>query len=485
MAVSEDFHRRWCALLDRVEDCKSEKALETEVILPMLELLGYQPQDIVQQAPFGKKRVDFLLKAQQSAPYCHYLIIEAKSPKQSIAHNSWQLRDYLLTSGSILGLLTNGKQFRLLYNDGKRVHLLWDYSRDQLYQNYRVLGSLLWKRNCDRVMETFGISHRRIHEQFVRAIAQLSHDPQVLSVLTLQPDLSLHTSPRNAMIITVFNNKGGVGKTTLTINLAATLAQLGKRVLLIDIDAQANLTTGLGIDPLEDVEKAGRKDITDLLLEDDVTLQDVVIKKRWDTVVLSIVPAHIRLSTKENDLIQTVDSDRILVKKLRKHDYDFVLIDPPPSFGRVNRIAMMASAGILVPTQLSPYPIRALDYVLANVNKVGVGRDKPLPLLGIAVSMYDRNSSALNRSMLEELSSRLVRLPNGKQVSVFSEASWIPRLNVISKSQNHSCPLFMLNSYESLSASDQSSLENALSSFEQLAKEFLQQVENFTSGSTS
>jgi cellulose biosynthesis protein BcsQ len=477
MAVSDEFHQRWCTLLDRVDDCKSEQALETEVILPMLELLGYQPQDILQQAPFGKKRVDFLLRAQQSAPYCHYLIIEAKSPKQSIAHNSWQLRDYLLASGSILGLLTNGKQFRLLYNDGETVHFLWSYSRDYLYQSYRVLGSLLWKRNCDRVMAAFGSSHRKIHEQLVRAIAQLSHDPKVLSVLPIQPDLPFHPSPRNAMIITVFNNKGGVGKTTLTINLAAALAQKGKRVLLIDIDAQANLTTGLGIDPLEDVEKVGRKDITHLLTEPRLVLDDVIVKKRWGNVILDVVPSHIRLSNMENQLIQIVDSDRILAKKLKSHDYDFVFIDPPPSFGKVNRISLMASAGVLVPTQLSPYPIRALEFVLGQVEEVGQFRETPLPIVGIAVSMHDRTSRAFNLSMVEELYGRLNKLPGGNQVQLFSEATWVPRLNIVSKSQSEGCPLFAFETLDGLTAQDRTAAENALAAFESLAQELLQKVE--------
>ncbi|GAB4153836.1 MAG: ParA family protein [Cyanobacteria bacterium J069] len=477
MAVSQDFHQRWGALLDRVHACKTEKALEEEVILPLLILLGYDQSEIIQQAPFGKKRVDFLVKAQQTAPYCHYLIIEAKAPKQSTAHNSWQLRQYLRDSGSILGLLTNGNQFRLFYNDGETVHALWSFDRDQLRQDYRVLGSLLWRRNCDRVLGAFGASHRRVHHQLIRAIAQLSNDSQVLSLLPMQPSSTPDDPSRNAMIITVFNNKGGVGKTTLTVNLAAALSQLGKRVLLIDIDAQANLTTGLGIDPLEDVEKPGRKDITHLLTEPRLALNEVVMKKRWGNVVLDIVPAHIRLSYMENQLIQIVDSDRILAKKLKNHGYDFVFIDPPPSFGKVNRISLMASGGVLVPTQLSPYPIRALEFVLSQVEEVGQFRETSLPVVGIAVSMHDRQSRAFNLSMVEELYGRLNQLPGGSQISMFSEASWVPRLNVISKSQSEGCPLFALDSVDGVSAQDRTAAENALLSFEVLAKELLQKVE--------
>ncbi|TVQ21301.1 MAG: cobyrinic acid a,c-diamide synthase, partial [Leptolyngbya sp. DLM2.Bin15] len=237
MGTLDDFQQQWMVLLDRVDDCTSEKALEDQVLLPLLELLGYKSQDLVQQAPFGKRRVDFLVKVQKTAPCCHYLIIEAKAPAKSIAHTSWQLRHYLRDSGSVLGLLTNGHHFKLFYNDGEAIHTLWTFSREQLYKDYRLLGSLLWKRNCDRVMEVFWNSHRQVHRRLVKAIAQLSDQPDVLHLLSAGQPLSqlpkLPTDPpQKSMIITVFNNKGGVGKTTLTINLAAALSHLGKRVLL-------------------------------------------------------------------------------------------------------------------------------------------------------------------------------------------------------------------------------------------------------------
>ncbi len=478
MTTPEDFHQQWVALLDRVDDCKSEKALEDRVIVPLLELLGYEAADFSQQAPFGRKRVDFLVKAQQAAPHSHYLIIEAKAPHQSIAHNTWQLRHYLRDSGSLLGLLTNGNQFKLLYNDGAVVHQLWQFDRPQLRQDYRLLGSLLWQANCDRVMAAFNHSHRQVQNRFVQAIARLSHDPKVMTLLAM-PDrqqLDTENQHRQSMIITVFNNKGGVGKTTLTINLAAALSQMGKRVLLVDIDAQANLTIGLGIDPLEDVEKANRKDITHLLTEPKTTAESVTIKKKWGNVVLDVIPSHIRLSEMENQLIQLVDSDRILAKKLKNHGYDFVLIDPPPSFGKVNRISLMAAAGVLVPTQLSPYPIRALEYVVGRVEEVGQFRDTPLPIVGVAVSMYDQRSKNFNQSMVDELNYRLDKVPGGDRVSLFSERTWVPRLNVISKSQSKGYPLCAADFDDELSAQDRESVENALASFEVLAQELIQKT---------
>jgi|GEM_PF-3843833 len=160
MAAGEDlmrlhFHKQWLVLLDRVAECNTEKSLEDQVILPLLKLLGYEQGDFVQQAPLGRKRVDFLVKAQQRSPCPHYLVIEVKAPSQTLLYKSWQLRQYLRDSGSIFGLLTNGKQFQIFYNDGDTIHALWEFTQAQLRQDYRVLTALLLRRNCDLVLNAF------------------------------------------------------------------------------------------------------------------------------------------------------------------------------------------------------------------------------------------------------------------------------------------------------------------------------------------
>lgn len=275
------------------------------------------------------------------------------------------------------------------------------------------------------------------------------------------------------MIITVFNNKGGVGKTTLTINLAATLTKLGKRVLLIDIDAQANLTTGLGIDPLIDVHSVGKKDIVNLLLEPRTKLNDVVYRKRWGDIQLDIIPSHIRLSEMENDLVQSVDSDRLLAKKLKNHEYDFVFIDPPPSFGKVNSISLMASSGILIPTQLSPYPICALEYVIKRVEKVEEYKDESLPILGVAISMYDQRSSSFNLSMEESLREIIAKNSRGKTIEVFPENTWIPRLNIISKCPEKGYPIQQTEFDNQVSQQDREAAQSAILRLEKLANHLM------------
>ncbi|MBW4621166.1 MAG: AAA family ATPase [Cyanosarcina radialis HA8281-LM2] len=279
------------------------------------------------------------------------------------------------------------------------------------------------------------------------------------------------------MIITVFNNKGGVGKTTMTINLAAALNQLGKQVLLIDIDAQANLTTGLGIDPLEDIESQGKKDITHLLTEPRTTLEETVVKKQWKNVQLNIVPSHIRLSNMEAELIQIIDSDRLLVKKLKNHNYDFILIDPPPSFGKVNSISLMASSAILIPTQLSSYPVRALEYVIERLNKVAELKEQPLAVLGIAVSMYDKKSSNFNLSMSERLFNILERSGVSNKIELFPESTWIPRLNIVSKCPDKGYPLSEAEFDDNLTYPDKEAAQQAIECYAKLAEHIIEITE--------
>lgn len=448
-------------------------------MLPLLYSLGYRDADWKTQVGIGKSKADFLVHPPSLLMHHPpYLVIEVKAPNKKISQSVWQISQYMRQSRAILGLLTNGYAFHLLYHHQGQVVTIAEYSQSEMAEHFSLIHKLLSKSTCSKVRTVIYQGQEQVHLKFANLISNAFNSQEMLDLLTRKPESTKQPikKERKSMIITVFNNKGGVGKTTLTINLAATLTKLGKRVLLIDIDAQANLSTGLGIDPLNDVELAGKKDITHLLLEPRTKLDDVIYRKRWGDIQLDIVPSHIRLSKMESELIQTVDSDRLLIKKLKNHDYDFVFIDPPPSFGKVNSISLMASSGILIPTQLSPYPIRALEYVVGRVEEVEAYKDESLPILGIAVSMYDQRSSSFNLSMKESLQETLAKNVKDRTIELFPESTWIPRLNIISRCPEQGYPIQHAEFDENLSPQDRETAQSAISRLEKLADHLMSVV---------
>ena len=467
---------RQLRFLESVTPESSESDIEHKVVLPLLQLLGYRDDDWKSQVGIGKIKADFLVHpASLLIHQPPYLVIEVKAANKKTFQSFWQISEYMRQSGAVLGLLTNGYLFHLFYHYQGKVITIAEYSQSTLAQNFALVHKLLSKVTCLKVRNVLHYNQQQTYLKFANLISNAFGSKEMLKLFAKKPELA--NQPLNqehkSMIITVFNNKGGVGKTTLTINLAAMLMKLGRRVLLIDIDAQANLSTGLGIDPLNDVELAGKKDITHLLLEPKTKLADVIYRKRWGDIQLDVVPSHIRLSDKENELIQTVDSDRLLVKKLRDHDYDFVFIDPPPSFGKANRLSLMASSGVLIPTQLSPYPIRALEYVFTQVERVADYKDEPLHILGIAVSMYDQRSSSFNLSMEASLRETLAKNSNGRSIELFPESTWIPRLNIISKCPEQGYPIQQAEFDDELSSKDREAAQAAISRLEKLANHLM------------
>jgi cellulose biosynthesis protein BcsQ len=477
--------------LASITSSSNEAEVEHKIVIPLLRSLGYQNADWKTQARINRLTADFLVHPLELIEINQpYLVIEVKAPNQSLAHNSWQIKKYMRHFKTPLGLLTNGYQFLVLSQYQGNIAKVVEYSSGELVSNFQLFYRLLCKQTSLRLGNALWRNHQHIQLTFLTFIANAFASEDMLNLFRKHQsteNTSALTKPvtkevskveaaeqtSKRMIITVFNNKGGVGKTTLTINLAATLAKSGKRVLLIDIDAQANLSTGLGIDPLNDVELQGKKDITDLLRDPRIKLNDVIYPKQWGDLQLDIVPSHIRLSKMETELIQTVDSDRILTKKLKNHEYDFVFIDPPPSFGKVNSISLMASSAILIPTQLSPYPIRALEYVIGRVNEVEAYKDDPLPILGIAVSMYDQRSSSFNIGMEKAIRETLAASAGDRQVELFPEETWIPRLNIISKCPDRGYPIQQAEFDDHLSSQEREAAQVAILKLDKLANHLL------------
>jgi len=189
-----------------------------------------------------------------------------------------------------------------------------------------------------------------------------------------------------AKIISITNQKGGVGKTTTTINLAAALSQLKKKVLIIDLDPQGNASTGLGIE-VEDRELS-----TYEFLVEGAPLEKVVMETEISG--LSIVPATIDLSSADIDLISNEKRSHLLHEALRKKQenkqkYDFILIDCPPSLNILTVNAMVASHSVLIPLQSEFFALEGLSQLLLTVKEVRQTANENLRVEGIVLTMFD------------------------------------------------------------------------------------------------
>lgn len=192
---------------------------------------------------------------------------------------------------------------------------------------------------------------------------------------------------RMARIISVANQKGGVGKTTTTVNLGACLAYFGKKILLVDIDAQGNATSGLGVRK-SDVEK----DIYDILVNETL-VKDVVLPSSREN--LWVVPATIQLAGAEIELTSQMARESRLKQALEKvkDDYDYILIDCPPSLGHLTINAFTASDSILIPVQCEYYALEGLSQLLNTVRLVQKHFNPELKIEGVLLTMLDARTN--------------------------------------------------------------------------------------------
>ena len=195
-------------------------------------------------------------------------------------------------------------------------------------------------------------------------------------------------------IISVANQKGGVGKTTTTVNLSTILAKKGKKVLLIDTDPQGNATSGLGVS--KDVELS----VYDILIGDtefDETLQETAIKN------LKVCPSNISLAGAEVQLVSMMSREQRLKTKLDKikDQYDYILIDCPPSLGLVTLNAFTASDSVLIPVQCEYFALEGLGQLLNTVNLVKKHLNKNLEIEGALLTMYDIRTNLSNQVVKE------------------------------------------------------------------------------------
>ena len=250
-------------------------------------------------------------------------------------------------------------------------------------------------------------------------------------------------------VISIANQKGGVGKTTTSINLSTILAKKGKKVLLIDADPQGNGTSGLGIN------KEQKFSVYDVLIEDievENTLQKTQVKN------LDLCPSNINLAGAEVQLVSMEDREYRLKTKLDiiKNKYDYIIIDCPPSLGLVTLNAFTASDSVLIPVQCEYYALEGLGQLLNTIELVKKHMNKDLRIEGALLTMYDARTNLSNQVVKE--------VKRYFEDKVYKNV--IPRNVKLSEAPSYGMPITM---YDPRS--------KGAKSYEKFAKEFLKKNE--------
>ncbi|MPY85025.1 MAG: AAA family ATPase [Actinophytocola sp.] len=262
-----------------------------------------------------------------------------------------------------------------------------------------------------------------------QAPQQLGPTGRPLRDIPEPPELDRHGPAR---VLAMCNQKGGVGKTTSTINLGASLAEYGRKVLLVDFDPQGALSVGLGVQPHE-LDQT----VYNCIMESSVQVSDVLHKTSIDGV--DLLPSNIDLSAAEVQLVAEVGREHSLMRVLRPlvSEYDFVLVDCQPSLGLLTVNALTAADGVIIPLECEFFSLRGVALLMDTIDKVRERLNPSLDIIGILATMFDprtlhskevisRVVEAFGDTVFDTVINRTVRFP---ETTVAGEpiTTWAPK----------------------------------------------------------